>query len=129
MRLPRMGTRTWMLVVGVVPVVMSAVVWQKRCVAWRGYCTGKVGYHARLARSWRNLSEGHAREAETAMELADDAGASEKRRRWLRYVAKSNRRGAKYLGTVAEYHVQMSEKWTDAANSLWLSAEPDPPEP
>jgi len=118
-----------MLLVGVFAVVLSTVVWQKRRTTWTAYCRDKVEYHKRLASSWRNVSEGHARHAEEAMVVAGDGGASERKRRWARYVEKSQRRGAKYLGTVAEYHAQMRDKWNVAAKSLWLSAEPDPPEP
>ena len=42
---------------------------------------------------------------------------------------KSHQRGAKYLATVADYHMQMTEKWKNATNSVSLTSEPDSSEP
>jgi uncharacterized protein YndB with AHSA1/START domain len=105
------------------------MVWSKRRAEWRAYCQQKVEYHERLAMSWHHHSDGHARTVEEETLVAADTSATEKRRRFARYLLKSHGRGAKYLGTVAKYHDQMSAKWSEAASSLWLSAEPDPPEP
>jgi hypothetical protein len=129
MRRPHMSTRRWMTMIAVVAVVLATVVWQERLKVWRQYCKEKVEYHARLARSWRTVSEGHAKEAAGAMALANDPGVSDKKRRWLRSVARSNGRGAKYLGSVAEYHRQMRDKWLSASHSVFLGVDPDPPEP
>jgi hypothetical protein len=128
-RPPRMTVRRWSRLVGVLAAIMAGMVWQTRGIAWRAYCKEKVEYHTHLANSWRKVSEGHARHAEDAAKSADDLGETDKKRRWLRSVAKSQRRGAKYIGTVADYHMQMTQKWSNAANSLWLTAVPDPPEP
>jgi hypothetical protein len=81
-----------MLLIGVFAIAMSAAVWQKRRVAWKAFCREKFEYHARLGMSWHNVSEGLAREAVNAMRLAEDSGATEKKRRFARYVARSNQR-------------------------------------
>ena len=42
MRRPRMSTRSWMLLVAILAVVLAAAVWQQRTMAWERYCRDKV---------------------------------------------------------------------------------------
>jgi hypothetical protein len=129
MRMPRMTTRRWAIVIATVAGILAAADFHKRRIAWRAFCAAKVDYHARLAWSWGNVRDGSARTARKEMELAKDTSLPDKKRRWFVAIANSKRRYAKYIGAVAEYHVQMSDKYQAATNSLWLHAEPDPPEP
>jgi hypothetical protein len=118
MRPPRMGTHRWMLFIGLVAVIMTAVVWQKLRIAWKAYCREQVEYRDHLALSWRSTNTGLAKLVAEDTQLANDMSASDKDRRFGRYLMKSHRRGAKYLATVADYHAQMTEKWKNATNSL-----------
>jgi hypothetical protein len=118
-----------MLLIALVALIMASVVWAKWRVEWKVYCRAMVEDHARLARSFRFRSSHCATEVADALAIADRPSSSEKYRRFARSVVKYNRRGVKYNATVADYHVQMSEKWSNATNDLLLSAEPDRHEP
>jgi hypothetical protein len=129
MRLPRMTTRRWMILVAVVGVALAARVWQNRSVAWRAYCREMGQYHANFEEICRSQAEGLSRSAAKHTESAEDMTRPEKDRRIARYCAKLARRGASHNGIWKDFHGRMKAKWQLAANSLWMNAEPDPPAP
>ncbi len=116
MRLPRMTTRRWMVVVAISAMVIAASLWVSRALL-------RAQEYRRLAivhLAFGNLCFGEAGEYRYA---ADHSRASDRRDRDELQMIEAHQL------KLANYHHDMARKYEHAARYPWLPVEPDPPPP
>jgi hypothetical protein len=100
MRLPRMTTRRWMIVIAVAGVMMAGIV------------------HVRLKLRQRDFLALTTAHAQKVVAIADRKGDLSRQQRESDRLAHS-----------IDYHTSLVHKYEHAALHPWLPVEPDPPEP
>ena len=102
MRLPRMTTRRWMVVVAAVGLLMGGAIVGYRLKQWHSFFVARAQHHARMEAAFSSFG-----------------GTLSAHSKHIRASVSEN------LG----YHVAMARKYRHAARFPWLSVAPDPPEP
>jgi hypothetical protein len=133
MRLPRMTTRRWMVIVVIVGVVMGAIVGGVRLKRRHSYFLARVQSHAEReddCRERKRLFD--ALEWNSAAEIEwktkDKQGGSPEVARAKRTRALVHDHKERATRGIA-YHAAMAQKYRYAARYPWFPVEPDPPEP
>jgi hypothetical protein len=122
MRLPRMTTRRWMVVVAIVALAFEGI----RVKRWHDYCLDRAAGHAMLESEGLRGEGVHRRyldyDEQHYPRTAGEADPWEKWRRREESQARSNHR-------FAEHHARMGRKYGHAAWRPWESVPLDPPLP
>ena len=136
MRLPRMTTRRWMVVVLVVGLTSGAVVVGIRLKRRQSELLAGAEFHAELESLCR-LQEANARaffEEQTVFisELEKEPRGGffgESLLKKAKALEAEMRKTSANLPQQIAYHAELTHKYRHAARYPWLSVEPDPPEP
>ena len=110
MRLPRMTTRRWMILVAVVAFSIAGVQMRRQAKRYRE----QAAFHALREGIFRRQAdlERRARLSSLPVDLCGQQA---------RYIA--------LIPTFVEYHAELRRKYEYAARYPWLPIEPDPPKP
>jgi hypothetical protein len=136
MRLVRMTTRRWMVVVVIVGLLMGVIVGGVRLKQRRSHFLSRAQYHEqraaflpKLEKYQRGIAEGFPRHIalfEWRQRRGEPVGSHlegmKDRLDWAR-------KGLDRLPGKSAYHVAMANKYQHAAHYPWLHVEPEPPEP
>jgi len=136
MRLPRMTTRRWMAYVAFIALLTGGAVGGHRVLKRSQHCRSRLLFHgARYAewndaewRDWaliRDCENSLTRQEGENPSVASICAAHE--HTVGRLVQLREKRAADARRTAD--HSAMARKYADAAHSLWLLVEPDPPKP
>ena len=136
MRLPRMTTRQWMMVVAEVGLLMGGQVGGLRLMRSREVLLLHYRHHMRVL-DWCAVQESAVRDSSRIYDTITDL--LEGRRGGLdmqlglvtrsRPLFDADRPTVARLHRITAYHTARARKYRWAANYPWLTVEPDPPKP
>jgi hypothetical protein len=123
MRLPRMTTWRWILIVAVFALVIGGTVMGVRLKRWHDYFLARVAYHAKREQASVDMEQSVRENLATFERIMDQREERE------RAIVDYQRRFADRLTQEIAYHSAMVRKYRRDARYPWLPIEPDPPEP